>query len=156
MSPSSSINCESFWSSKRPQIVCSVFLTLNQLFQSNCLFNMDERIYEFFKIIKIILQVQDAVSSETSDKLSSQFRKFVSLLVVFRPLLHIFHHKKGKRQCYVVWNLYKLMKTRQNVNRIDSQGRLQECLEIVPNNWIIRQFRHEYDSYVTVVLNNLQ
>ena len=97
MSPSSSINCESFWSSKRPQILCSVFLTLNQLFQSNCLFNMDERIYEFFKIIKIILQVQDAVSSETSDKLSSQFRKFVSLLVVFRPLLHIFHHKKGKR-----------------------------------------------------------
>lgn len=102
--------------SLRPSSDVSVFLTLHEFFQSSDFLNVQEGVDEVLQVIKVVLEIKHVVLDETLDELCSHFGQFVSVLIIFRSLLNIFHHEEHIGQSDVMWDLDQFMNSGKCVN----------------------------------------
>lgn len=139
----------------RPPSSHSVLLSLEKLLQGSNLFEVDKWVEELFQIVCVIIKVQYTVFHEGSNELSCQLYKFVLVFIIFGTLLNILDHEKTEWKSDIMGYFDDFVETRQCVNSVDTQWWLKKGFKIISDNRVVTKFRHEQDSDIWIVLNDL-
>lgn len=128
---------------------------LEELLQVCHFLQVDKRVDKLFQIIRVILEIQNAILHERSNELSRHFCQFALVLVIVWALLNVLYHQQTERKRNVVWNFDNFVQPWKRVDSVDSQRRVQKSLQVISNDWVIAKFAHKHDWNVRCVLDNL-